>query len=195
MDKSSTHTPSQTMDKCEKSTDNAQSPEPQVSAGDTKPSRENDITPEILVQALDFIGRGLSAIMETAKMLIRESPQRFADKPGPCLGPALSIYASGLTRLGITTIEELELLCCRFFRLEVVRDTFEVLQDTEREWDEMLKNVDKSLHLHITQEGKKVNDIVPPDLKLHSVREGKVVGLKDYCQQGPVWLVLLRHFG
>lgn len=104
-----------------------------------------------------------------------------------------STYKNAFERLNVKTKKEFDQVVKKRFKHHDIQDLELTINDTEVEWDNLLKDVDQQLQqgggstLSVGQDG-------PTSVSLEDARTGETTSLSQYLTSEHLVLILLRHF-
>ncbi|KAK6180781.1 hypothetical protein SNE40_008769 [Patella caerulea] len=160
-----------------------------VKLADVQPPDKEEVLKQ-LKQIVETEG----SILQDVRQCLKVSLDGFVNKDISKLFKLAVVYSQCFKSLGITSKDDLENIIRKNFRHNDIPDVVEELHDHEREWDDMLKDVDKQF----MKDGDyvvKEDEVGPVDVPLVNARTGESVRFKDYLDSSSsLILVLLRHF-
>ncbi|KAL5008376.1 hypothetical protein ScPMuIL_013957 [Solemya velum] len=150
-------------------------------------------TCSLIVEELSRLVEKQQSLLKSAEADVEESLNGFIEDKLTKLWGLVGVYKKCLERFGMKTKSELETFLKKYFRYRDVQEIVTELDDTEKEWDTFLQNIDEIID--DTGEGVvSLGEEGPVNEPLVDVRSEKNVTLRDYLGSSNVLLILLRHF-
>ncbi|CAL1534995.1 unnamed protein product [Lymnaea stagnalis] len=149
---------------------------------------------QILLDTYKDISDKMWHIISQARENIQDSVDDFVAKQIGRLFQIVPVYKKAFEGLNVKTKAEFEKKASHYFRDQFVREEFDELIQNEREWDDLLKDVDKTLSSPdaIPLE---VGDTLPLSLSVINARSKVESSIKSYLEDTKfIAMILLRHF-
>uniref|UniRef100_A0A2C9LHP9 Uncharacterized protein n=1 Tax=Biomphalaria glabrata TaxID=6526 RepID=A0A2C9LHP9_BIOGL len=146
------------------------------------------------VETCKDISGKLQLIIHQALVDFKESKDEFLSQKIGKLFQVVGLYRQAFEKLNVKTKSEFDGLARRYFSSPEVRDAFDEITQSERDWDEALEEIDKTLNTSVAVQLKE-GDTLPLEMTAVNARSKENVTLASFVHSQPFLLmVLLRHF-